>query len=385
MDDRDLEARLRTHLHRRFDGAQPTPELVSSVQQVVATPPRRIGLPQLRARTFKPGWSLIAAVLGVAVVVIGGMRIGGFIGPGSDPTPSPTAAPPIEREFIVLPPSAALPSKTASDLAGTVLTDRLRALGLGNISSSAGYALEFVVPVDGPSDITVRAVLAATGEVEFVPLPAEDYGEGGLVAEVGDPLPKDEPALFGWDGIASAEPSTDQQGRPTLLITLRPAARVAFATYTQSHIGEYFAIVVDGEVAMLPVINEPIPGGQVVLSGGGPGNDPIDRFERARAILIGGRLPESWARPTVPEVIQELEITAATLREQPDASLVSADLDAIPEGSGWRAVWRIELEGEFRECIPGPSGGQSCLTATRMEFVLDAETGDRISSRSLQE
>ena len=46
-DDRDLEARLRTHLHRRFDRAQPPPEVVAAVRQVIATPPRRIALPAL--------------------------------------------------------------------------------------------------------------------------------------------------------------------------------------------------------------------------------------------------------------------------------------------------------------------------------------------------
>ena len=46
---------------------------------------------------------------------------------------------------------------------------------------------KFSIPAEGPSDATVRDVLAATGEVEFVPLPPEDYGDGGLTAELGSP------------------------------------------------------------------------------------------------------------------------------------------------------------------------------------------------------
>lgn len=382
MDDRDLEARLRTHLHRRFDGAQPPPEVVAAVRQVIATPPRRIALPALRARTFRPGWSVVAVALGVAVLAVAGLRFGGLLGPGGgDPTPSPTAAPPSARHFIVLPPSASEPWKTQSDAAHEVLDARLRALGVRNFLSVSGNAIQFSIPAEGPSDATVRDVLAATGEVEFVPLPPEDYGDGGLTAELGSPLPKDEPALFGWDGIASVERRADEQARPTLLITLKPAARDAFATHTESHIGESFAIVVDDVVALLPMINEPIPGGEIVISGG------VDdgRFQQTLAILAGGMLPEAWARPEVPVVLPEDRVVAATLENNPSSTLASAGLDAIPDGAGWRAVWRIELDGEFRECIPGPSGTPSCLTATRMEFVIDAETGDPISSRSLEE
>src|SRR5687768_712788 len=147
MDDRDLEARLRTHLHRRFDGAQPSPELVSAVQQLISTPPRRIALPSLRARTFRPGWSVVAVVLAVAVIAGAGLRFGGLLGPGrSDPTPSPTTAPPGARHFIVLPQSASGPWETQTDAAREVLDARLRVLGVENFLSVTGNAIQFSMP-----------------------------------------------------------------------------------------------------------------------------------------------------------------------------------------------------------------------------------------------
>ena len=378
MDDRDLEERLRTHLHRRFDGAEPPPELLAAVQQVIATPPHRIGLPQLRAGTFRPGWSLVAVALGVAVIAIAGLRFGGLLGPGNDPTPSPTTPSPGWREFIVLSPSASEPSKAQIGLASEVLTARVRALGVGNYMAVTGNAIQLSIPSQGASDEAVRVVLGATGEVEFVPLPPEDYGEGGFTVEVGSPLPKDEPALFGWDGIASVEPSTDEQGRQTLLITLEPTARDAFAAYTASHTGEYFAIVIDGEVALLPVINEPIPGGEILISDGE--ND--GRFMRTLAILAGGMLPESWARPVVPIVLPREQVVAATIAEYPTATLESADLDAILEGSRWRAVWILVLEGHFPgECVIGVPASD-CPFATSMRVILDVGTGEFISSES---
>jgi hypothetical protein len=385
MDDRELEVRLRTHLHRRFDAAQPSPELMASIQQAVTTPPRRFVLPGIRGGTLRLGWSAVAAVIVVALIAAAGLRFGGLLGPGTvNPTPTelpPTAAPPTERSFIVLPLAFRMPSKPESDFAGTILSDRLRALDVGSFSSSsAGAGLAFVLPVDGPSDETIRAVLRATGDVEFVPLPPEDYGEGKLVAEVGEPLPKPEPALFGWDGIASVAEGTDEQSRPTLEITLKPAAREAFATYTASHLNEYLAIVIDGEVVSLPVVQAPIPGGEVSFSGGGPTGDPDDPFRQTIAILVGGMLPEFWQAAVVPAIIDARAAGRAAVASNPATEIVSADLDSIRYERGWRAVWRVVLEGEFRACIPDPLGSPACLGATTREFVLDAETGEIISS-----
>jgi hypothetical protein len=385
MDDRELEARLRTHLHRRYGAAQPPPDLVAGVRQAVATPPRRLELPALRVRAPRVGWSMVAATALVALVAIAGLRLGGLLDPGAvSPTPHPSARAIVERLFVVLPPDGSVPSKAESTLADAVLTARLQALGVRNFTGSMGFGLEYVLPRSGPTDDDVRAVLIANGDVQFVALPPDTGGGETFTPEVGGGLPEGLPALFGWDGIASVVREDAETG-PRLLITLKPAAAEAFAAHTESHVGEVFAVVIDDRIAMLPTINEPIPGGEVSLTGGSETED----FDRSMAILVGGPLPGSWRDASVPEILERDTVVESLLGELGRAGVVrgsptvrSADLDVIKDGDRFRAAWRIVLDGDFRgECVlPGHS--VSCPRTPSKAFVIDAETGDFVSSES---
>ena len=65
MDDNELEARLRTHLHRRFDDANPSPELTAGVQQVLRTEPTGIGRRGVRLRPARAlAWSVVGGCRG---------------------------------------------------------------------------------------------------------------------------------------------------------------------------------------------------------------------------------------------------------------------------------------------------------------------------------
>jgi hypothetical protein len=283
---------------------------------------------------------------------------------------------------VVLPPHGTTPSKAESGLASEVLDARLRALGFGTFTTAGGYGLEFFLPIDGPSDAATLAVLEATGDVAFVPLPAADYGERGLTAEVGKPLPKDEPALFGWDGIASAAVD-DTQSAPAITVSLKPAAKEAFADYTASHVGEQFVILVDGVVAAAPTISDAIPGGEVTISGG---RGDEEAFGAAVAILVGGMLPESWRDAQVPVILQkDAAIQAALGQYRAEGNradgVQSAEIEVIPEFGGWQAVWKVVLLGEFRgECLLPGGAPRACASGTSVLAVLDATTGSVISS-----
>ena len=373
MDDRDVEARLSARLHHRFDSAAPPRELVASVEQLIATPPRRFGRAAVRGGSLRLGWPALVAAAAVLVAVVGGVSIGRFPGLGADlPTAEPSATEPPQRWFVVLAPDPAVPAKDSSSLASDIMAARLRALGYGNFTGGVGYAIRFAVPADGPSDEATRRVLGATGDVEFVPLPPEDYGEGKAVAEVGKALPKQEPALFGWDGIESVAFGTDQQDRQTLEFVLKPLARTAFGDYTAGHVMGSIAIVVDGVVVSVPSINEPIPGGQISIS-----NGTVDgSFDAWAAILVGGMLPEAWRGAEVPPVVAREVAIAEAQRGMPYSTLESADVDAIYEGDRWHAVWSVVLLGDFPYACPNVQVGQTpCPTASSALILLDASTG----------
>ncbi|MEO8273783.1 MAG: hypothetical protein ABI620_06930 [Chloroflexota bacterium] len=347
MDDRELEARLRTRLHQRFDESPIPPALASNVQRALASTPVR-AVSDVRWRGGWLGWSAVAAalVLAAATLVVGTMP-----GPGGTQTASPASTPvdpsmePEQgswRYFAVLPRSGVVDDPDAS-VAFDVLRARVNALQVANSTLEGGNGIFVGVSPGEPSDGIIRAVLAATGDVEFVPLPAADYGNAGLQAEAGKPLPKSEPALFGWEGIESVALGTDQQSRIVLEFTLKPLARQAFADYTAAHTGEYFAVVVDGVVVVAPVINEPIPGGQVAISSGELQPNPA--FSATAAVLIGGVLPESWRGAIVPVLITRDAAVSAALSATNGGTVRQASPAAERAGAGdpWRLVWNVEV------------------------------------------
>jgi SecDF, P1 head subdomain len=383
VDDRELETRLRDRLHRRFDDATPTPELADSVAEVFGARPQRVGWNGLGAGRLQFASSLAAvAALAVLAVVVAKVWNPAPLGPGGEhPTPTPVATPSTERLFVVLSRSVGQPSKDDAGLTTDRLAARLSALGISNFTAATGFGIVYELSLSGPSDVAIRDVLEAPGEVEFVPLSPEVYGEGGFVAEPGKPLPKEEAPLFGWEGIASAARTTDQQGRPSTTVTFTPAAAALFGEYTSKHINEQLAIVIDGVVALMPYIQGPITSGQVELSAGGE-DDAL--FQRTTAILVGGRLPESWRDHGVPAILSEDAAVAAAIRV-PGATVAGArDLDVIQDGARWRAVWVVSIVGEFPgECPLTPSGQPTdCPIATEMQVTLDAETGAFISGEA---
>jgi hypothetical protein len=386
MDELDFETRLRARLRRRFDGIQPSHELVAGVEQTLATRPQPIGMAVLRARRRELGWAVFVAAGLVLAIVLSGGRLGGPFGPGA-PSTSPQSPDGVlaDRNFIVLPPAGHDPSKGVDSAAADVLIERLRALLFAGdspnaFSSGGGYAITFRLPRGGPSDESIRTVLRASGDLAFMSLPSGGSdGAGG--AAIGQNPPADAVRLFGWDGVASAAMETGQQGEPALSITLRPAAAQAFSDFTSAHIGETFAIVIDDDVALLPVINEAITDGMLQVSGGGG-------FVESAAIIVGGKLPDAWIVPTVPEVLppsaieHELEFQFSKVEPRPatvDLAVTDASLTSILEGRRVVAVWYIKLDGLAAVCpsaLPSDERGICRWTDPSIQHVFDAETGE---------
>jgi hypothetical protein len=343
MDDRELEVRLRAHLHHRFDGAAPSPELAASVGQVFATRPHRTVLGGLRLGSARFDWQAVAAAAVVAAIALLSLNIG-HLGPAANPTQSvPPTQGSSERLFVVLPPDGGQPSKADTIQATNVLSARLRALGFGNFSSGGGFAITFELGPGSATDAAVRRVLTAPGVIAFIPLPVADYGQfgdGPNQAIIGEALPKAEATLFGWDGIASTSPAASETDR-RIDVHLTPTAAAALAAFTTAHIGESFAIVIDGKVALVVQVMAPITSGQATLSV--PTNDS---GTIAAAILFGGAaLPASWQGASASVIVsQDVAATSAERATGGQLRDASLSVEQAVAGGSLSVVWNVTIQ-----------------------------------------
>lgn len=70
------------------------------------------------------------------------------------------------------------------------------------------------------------------------------------------------------ESLKDSQADFDQNNMPVVSTVFDAAGARRFAKLTTEHVGERFAIVLDGKVLSAPVIREPIPGGRGQISGG---------------------------------------------------------------------------------------------------------------------
>jgi preprotein translocase subunit SecD len=138
--------------------------------------------------------------------------------------------------------------------------------------------------------------VGTTGRLDFMPLGQTPASQGQELdpAWLATPCADVEQVncvLFSGDQIAAASIGADQNGQRTVDFTLNAEGKDKFANYTAGHIGDYFAIVLDGEVISAPVIQNSIPNGQVQISQGGIGGYPLAEAQNLVTILQFGQLP----------------------------------------------------------------------------------------------
>ena len=208
-------------------------------------------------------------------------------------SPAPSPVPPVD--YTVRSPGSTPPPKTDTLRAIDILSARLRTLKVGMFSAAAGDAITFSIPATA-NPAAVRAVLSATGQVAFVPLPPAEYGtgsgQGPLEAVAGKALPAQEAPLFGGDQIVDARVTSDATGGPMLSIQLASEGSRLFAAYSSAHVGEFFALLLYGRVITSPLIQAAITDGafNVTL----PADSLPMPVDALAAILASGPLPDSW-------------------------------------------------------------------------------------------
>ena len=235
------------------------------------------------------------SVLGIAAVLALGGALGVSLGQRGPSPVTPSASP------AVVSPSTAIGTRltytfewraerpeNAEDVRAieTIVRQRLDMFGVeGSELQIAGLKAIAVQLPAGVAPEALRPMLRATGAAAFVPLGQEQMSVGEALD------PGRSARLFGSEGVESAAIDTDQLGKPIVTFQLTPEAGRAFESWTSAHIGESFAIVIDGRVVSAPVIQAAIPGGEVqITSGDADGTDLADaRF--LAAILDSGPYP----------------------------------------------------------------------------------------------
>ena len=156
--------------------------------------------------------------------------------------------------------------------------------------------------IQNPEDAI--AAIKSTGLLEFIEVPADHPVRPGQYVRTteGDPKPRPDippDALPGPDAyvyktimtgkyLRTAKVTFDPTtGEPQVAFELTNEGAKIFKEYTQQHVGDVLAIVLDKQVISAPVIRSPIPDGRGVITG----NFTVDEAKALAVQLRYGALP----------------------------------------------------------------------------------------------
>src|SRR5262245_4484253 len=223
-------------------------------------------------------------------------------------------------EYQVLPAEGKTPTRDDLTVLRQIIINRVDKSGVAEPQVVIQGTDRIVVEMPGIQNADqIRDLVGTTGRLDFVPLGQTPATEGQeipaatLAAKCQDLIDAGQPVqncvLFSGDKVAAASIGANQSGQRTVDFTLRPEGKDAFAQYTTDHVGDYFAIVLDGKVITAPTINEPIPGGHVQISQNGSiGGYPLAAAQNLVTILQFGQLPfpiQELANTTVSPTLGE--------------------------------------------------------------------------------
>ena len=208
-------------------------------------------------------------------------------------------------EYQALPVKGQAPRQQDLDVIRTIIENRVNSTGVSEPVITTQGSDRIVVELPGVSDPNaVRHLVGQTGQLEFVPLGTTPKNKGDKVDLT------QFPALFNGTELSSATIAQNQTLGRVVTFQLKDQGAKLFADYTAKHVGEYFAIVLDGSVISAPTIDQAITGGAVEISQKGTiGGYPLKEATDLVTVLQFGSLPFP---------IQELSnnTISATLGEQ---------------------------------------------------------------------
>jgi preprotein translocase subunit SecD len=194
-------------------------------------------------------------------------------------------------EYQALPKDGVQPTREALGVIKDIIERRVNTTGVSEPVVLVQGDDRVVIELPGISDVdSVRRLVGQTGRLDFVPLGSTTMTEGQAVDL------KEFPPLFSGDQLESAAVGRDSNGGGlTVTFVLKTDGAQSggqlFAKYTSEHVGQYFAIVLDGTVISAPVIKGAIPNGQVEIQAGNIGGFPAKEANSLVTVLKFGSLP----------------------------------------------------------------------------------------------
>ena len=296
-DDEAILEGLRRHM-AGVEGLIPEAPVLDA--SFAAATPIRSGV-VVRSRVGWTGFGSLALVAAIVVVAVGaGLGGRAFGGPAAAPTATGSGSVAITYSLVL--PSGAQVTKDELDATKAVLESRLASVGMVSPSAQVklttdgqSYLNSVWVYAEGMTDPSPIRRLAQTGRVEFVLLPPETYGTSTApgtkpVPNVGDTIDPELPAQFTSADIDSSQAAAEiDQGTGTWAVAFgfRDSSVAAFAAWSGQHVGDFFAVVLDGKIVTAPYFASAIDNGKGTISGF-PSSDSAREFA---AIIRSGPLP----------------------------------------------------------------------------------------------
>jgi preprotein translocase subunit SecD len=182
-------------------------------------------------------------------------------------------------EYQILPVGDRTPDLGAQQTIRDIIERRVNATGVSEPLVQTQGTDRIVVELPGVSNADdIRKLIGTTGRLDFIPIPAgaTPPAQGGRI----DPsyeTPCEPPGkiggcvLFSGDELSSANVDFNTSdlgpGERAISFTLKDRGARLFGDYTAAHVGENFAIVLDGTVISAPVIRSAIPNGSGRITG----------------------------------------------------------------------------------------------------------------------
>lgn len=188
----------------------------------------------------------------------------------------------------------------------------------------------------------LKDLIGTTAKLTFHPVLGTTSNPDAPVASGNELLPDatrqglyhmlDEVPVVTGDDLTDARPTTDDNGAPAVSFRFNVSGARAFGDYTASHIGEPFAIVLDGKVISAPTIQAHIAGGSGIITG----RFSIEEATDLALLLRAGALPAGMT------FLEE-----RTVGPELGADSIEAGKKAAAIGFGLVILWMILSYGLF--------------------------------------